>query len=180
LKLVNQYIIFFKGLKEGDHEFKFNLSERFFLEHKVLESPNGSIEAIVHLTKRPTLLSFTVHLEGKMQIQCDRCLDHFEFPIRYSDRFIVKFGENVEESTDEIWILHPNEFQLDLEQYFFECLGLSIPIQRAHPDDADGNSSCNKEMLNILGSHASSNNVENEPDPRWNALKNLLDNTNNN
>lgn len=180
MKLINQYIIPFKGLKDGDHEFEFTFSDQFFKEHEVLESPKGSVKATVYLIKSPTMLSFAVHLEGEMQIQCDRCLDYFKFPIRYSDQFVVKFGENVEDSTDEIWILHPNEFKLDLEQYFFECLGLSIPIQHVHPDDADGNSSCNAEMLNILGSHTNQHYNKNESDPRWNALKKLLDNTNNN
>lgn len=168
------------GLKEGDHEFEFNFSDKFFKKHEVLESPNGSIKAYVYLIKSPGMLSFAVRLEGELQIQCDRCLDYFNFPIRYSDQFVVKFGENIEDSTDEIWILHPNEFELNLEQYFFECLGLSMPIQRVHPDDADGNSTCNSEMLNILGSHAFRNTTDNDPDPRWNTLKKLLDNTNNN
>ena len=180
MKLVNQYIIPFKGLKEGDHEFEFKFSDKFFKEHRVLESPNGSIKAIVDLVKDPTMLYFSVLLEGRMQLKCDRCLDYFDYPVRYSDRFVVKFGENIEESTDEIWILRPNEFELDLEQYFFECLGLSLPIQRVHPDVKDGISSCNAEMLALLGSHFSQNNTKDEPDPRWNALKKLLDNTNTN
>lgn len=180
MKLVNQYIIPFKGLKEGDHEFEFNFTDKFFKEHEVLESPNGSLYAVVDLVKSTTMLSFSVLLKGNMQIQCDRCLEYFEFPVWYTDRFVVKFGENIEESTDEIWILHPNEFELDLEQYFFECLGLSIPIQRVHPDDAEGNSSCNSEMLALLGSLVSRKSKVNEPDPRWNALKNLLDNNNTN
>lgn len=178
MKLVNQYIIPFKGLKEGNHEFEFDFPEKFFKEHKVLESTNGNIKAVVHLVKSPNILSLAVQLKGFMQIQCDRCLDNFDFPIRYNGHFVVKFGENIEDSTDEIWILHPNEFELNLEQYFFECLGLSLPIQRVHPDDADGNSSCNKEMLSILESHNTRN--YNEPDPRWNTLRDLLDNTNNN
>jgi uncharacterized metal-binding protein YceD (DUF177 family) len=180
LKLVNQYIIPFVGLKVGEHEFNFDFSEKFFKKHEVLESPKGRIKAIVHLTKSATILSFAIRLEGELHIQCDRCLDFFKFPIHYRDRFVVKFGENIEDSTDEIWIINPNEHELDLEQYFFECLGLSLPIQRVHPDDADGDSSCNMEMLNILGSHTSRNHEENKTDPRWNALKNLLDKNNNN
>jgi len=178
LKLVNQYIIPFKGLKEGDHEFTFNFSDKFFSEYEVLDSSKGNIEARVYMTKSSSMLSFSVYMEGDMLIPCDRCLDHFNYHVRFRDQFVVKFGENTEESTDEIWILHPNEFELNLEQYFFECLGLSLPIQRVHPEDVNGNSTCNVDMLNILNSHGEKKRIGTEPDPRWNILKKLLDNTN--
>ena len=63
-----------------------------------------------------------------------------------------------------------------LEQYFFECIRLSLPIQRIHPDNLAGNSGCNSEMLSILNKHNSSFEEKKEIDPRRDKLKDLLNN----
>ena len=180
LKLGNQYIIPFSGLKEGEHDFRFDFSPEFFDEHEVLEAESGTLTATVLLDKKPSLLDLQISIEGIIRIRCDRCLDMFDFPIHYQGDLVVKFGEDLNAGTDEIWILHPSEYELDLEQYFFECIGLCLPIKKVHPDRQDGGAGCNTEMLRILGSHGRSEEIPEEPDPRWNKLKNILNDTNNN
>ena len=175
LKLVNQYIIPFTGLKEGEHEFRFDFREQFFNKYEVLEASGGKVEALVFLEKKPNMLKIESQLSGTLNIQCDRCLETFSYSIAHAGNLIIKFGTNIEDSTDEIWVLNPNEYELDLEQYFYECISLSLPIQRIHPDDTDGNSGCNNEMLNIINKqNISSSEAEKETDPRWDKLKDLL------
>jgi uncharacterized protein len=179
LKLVNQYIIPFKGLTDGEHEFQFDLGKRFFDEHELLEASEGNIVFLVSLTKKPQLLSLNIRMSGSMLIQCDRCLEYFNYPVSYTDKFIVRFSETEKESTDEIWIVHPNEHEIDLKQYFFDCVGLSLPLQKVHPDNSDGNFGCNQEMLKIIKMHSLSDSKdEEEIDPRWNKLKDLLNDIN--
>ncbi len=178
LKLVNQYIIPFTGLKEGIHEFAFDFREEFFNKYEVLEASGGEITALVLLVKKTNMLNLETQMKGSLNIQCDRCLESFCYPILYTGSLIIKFGENMEESTDEIWVLHPKEYELNLEQYFFECISLSLPIQRIHPEDLDGNSGCNPGMLKILNTNTYSLSKEDkENDPRWDKLKDLLNNT---
>ena len=179
LKLVNQYIIPFTSLKEGEHKFTFDFEKRFFDEHDVLEVAGGKLEANVLLDKKPTLLSLEFAIDGQVEIRCDKCLDYFNFPIRYRSDLVVKFDTDTSAGTDEIWILNPGEHELNLEQYFFECVGLCLPIQRIHPENALGITSCNPEMLKILESYSSVRLTETEPDPRWDKLKNLNDTNNN-
>lgn len=179
MKLVNQYIIPFSGLKEGEHEFTFNFNQAFFEKYSALEARNSNIEAVVWLEKKPSLLNLDIRLKGNLEIQCDRCLDYFEMPIQYDGHVVVKFSEDTRAETDEIWILPPNSFELNMEQYFFECIGLCIPIQRFHPENDNQTSACNQEMLNLLESHQQSSNSTENADPRWIKLKQLLNNTNN-
>ncbi len=181
LKLVNQYIIPFKGLKDGDHDFQFDFDQKFFDEHEVLEADGGDLKAVVYLNKKPNMLSLEVNIKGKIHIQCHRCLEYYDHPLRSRSDLIVKFGDNTADSNDEIWILHPSEYEINLEQYFFECIGLSLPIQRIHPDDEQDRPGCNPDMLNRLESlSVRPSKDEEEIDPRWNALKDLLNDTNNN
>jgi uncharacterized protein len=180
LKLVNQYIIPFTGLSDGDHEFTFGFRKEFFDLHEVLEIRDGNVEACIVLNKKQTMLNLSMSMSGYLELQCDRCLDFFHLPIAYSGKLIVKFGEDTSASTDEIWILHPNENILDLEQYFYDCIGLCIPIQRIHPDNSEGSSGCNPEMIATLEAHLQSEKDQDESDPRWSKLKDLLNNINTN
>jgi len=179
LKFGNQYIIPFRGLKDGEHEFEFSFDKVFFDKHEVLEVRNGRIIASVILNKKPQLLTLTVSLRGFLEVQCDRCLDYFDLPVDFNNKLIVKFNENTEDCTDEIWIIHPSENELNLEHYFFECIGLSIPLQRVHSQYKDGKSGCNEDMLTIIKTHSSTDeNEKEETDPRWNKLKIFLNENN--
>jgi len=181
LKLVNQYIIPFKGLEDGEHSFQFDLGKTFFDEHEILEARDGKIAFLVVLTKKPQLLSFNVIMYGSMNIRCDRCLEYFDIPLSYNGKFIVKFGEAVEDNTDEIWILHQNDHELDLGQYFFDCAGLSLPLQKVHPDNPNGSFGCDQEMLKLIKMHSLTDTDQGKDiDPRWNKLKDLLNDINKN
>jgi uncharacterized protein len=180
LKVVNQYIIPFAGLKEGEHEFRFNFEKKFFDEHEILEARDGNLEAHVILHKKINLLNLEIVINGNLEIQCDKCLDFFFFPIQSTSTLIVQFGDDESASTDEIWILPPGKNELDLEQFFFECIGLCIPIKRVHPDKSDGTAGCNQKMLELLNVLTAHSSKITENDPRWNKLKNILNNTNNN
>lgn len=179
MKLVNSYIIPFTGLKEGYHEFSFTFDSKFFDEYTVLEAHDGLIKAAVLLDKKSNMLDLKINMIGSLRIQCDRCLDYFSFPIEFKGNLLVKFGENTSSSTDEIWILNPNEYELDLKQYFFESIGLCLPIQRVHPQNPDGSLSCNGNMIGLLETHNKQNLNNKCEDPRWDKLKELLNDNNN-
>ncbi len=178
MKLDCQYIIPFAGLSEGNHKFSFTFDKKFFDDYPVLEARSGLVSATVLLEKTATMLSLQISMSGNLEIQCDRCLDYFYFPIEFRGELVVKFNRNTQSGTDEIWILDPNEHELNLEQYFYECIGLCLPIQRVHPQNPDRNINCNQDMLNILASHHKKK-TEQETDPRWNKLKELLNDNNN-
>jgi uncharacterized protein len=180
LKLGNQYIIPYRGLKDGDHKFEFGFEKLFFEKHEVLEVSDGQIKAEILLSKTPQLLSLKIIIEGFLKAPCDRCLEYFNFPVNYNCNLIIKFSENIAESTDEVWIIHPNDNEIDLEQFFFECIGLSIPLQKIHPKDKSGKPGCNSDMLEIIKNHSPAFEKDTEKiDPRWNKLKDLLNDNNN-
>ena len=177
LKLVTQYIIPFSGLKEGNHKFLFTFDKKFFDDYPVLEARKGLIEAVVDLEKKISLLTLHISMKGSLELQCDRCLDYFDFPIDFEGDMIVKFGKDTYSSTDEIWILDPNDHELNLEQYFFESIGMCLPIQRIHPQSPDNKISCNQEMLKLIETFHNPDRMQGDPDPRWNKLKEILNDT---
>jgi len=179
LKLVNQYIIPFSGLKDGFHEFLFEFGKKFFEEYPELEVFDGEVMAKVLFEKKTTMLNLEVAIQGTLQVRCDRCLEYFNLPVKQISHLVVKFGTDTSIVTDEIWILQREAYELDLKQYLYEGIGLCIPIKKVHPEDKDGKPGCDEDMLRLLDSHKTTEPDDQEMDPRWNKLKNFL-NTNNN
>ncbi len=87
----------------------------------------------------------------------------------YSDGTkVVDYGETYEEISAEIVTIPKTESNIDLSQYIYEYINLMLPIKKVHPDDEDGNSTCNKEMTDRLNKYS-----EQKSDPRWDALKDI-------
>jgi len=64
-----------------------------------------------------------------------------------------------------------DEFHFDLSQFFYEYIHLALPIKRVHPDDKEGRSTCDPEMIKKLQEHVIED--KNSTDPRWDGLKKL-------
>lgn len=150
MKIENQYIIQFKGLREGVHAFRFLLEKPFFEEFAHLEIPSGRVEVMVDLDRKPSFLDLNIRLHGTIAVQCDRCLEYFDMEASNESHLVVRFSEEEKEGDDEIIFLQPEEHRLDLKHYLYECLSLAIPYRKVHPDNADGSEGCDTEMLGKL------------------------------
>lgn len=153
MKFENQYIIHFKGLKEGVHAFEYNIAKPFFEDYKNLDVPDGRIEVQVELTKKVNFMELDIEMTGEIQVQCDRCLEYFNFPVSYQGQLLVRFSETINDTGDEVIILHPEEYQLDLKHYLYESISLIIPMRKVHPGFPGEKTGCNPEMLKRLKEH---------------------------
>ncbi len=177
MKVGNQYIIPFKGLKEGKHDFSFQINKLFFEEYAELNITGGSLVVNITLTKKSTFLVLNTIIEGQIELICDRCLETFSNKLDFEGQLFVKFKEEPEEPDDQVIFLHPNEDVLDLNQYLYDCIGLNIPIQKVHPE-INGKSGCNQEMISLINKHTTKKIEKEEKDPRWSKLRDLLNNGN--
>lgn len=150
LKSENQYIIQFKGLKEGVHVFAMHMDKAFFESFEQLEVPDGEVTVNIELIKKINFLELAIEMSGEIQVQCDRCLGYFNLPVVYDDHLVVKFSESEKEPDDTIIFLHPEDNEINLKHYLYECMSLSIPIRKVHPDLPDGEPGCDPEMLDRL------------------------------
>ena len=96
----------------------------------------------------------------------------FFYPLECENRLLVKFGKKIEDSDPDIISLTTDEHELDLQQHFYEYIHLALPIKRVHPDDQNGNSTCDPVMLKKLKELIVEE--ENDNDPRWDELKKLM------
>ncbi|HKJ79252.1 MAG TPA: DUF177 domain-containing protein, partial [Prolixibacteraceae bacterium] len=71
------------------------------------------------------------------------------------------------------------EHQLNLAQLIYEYISLAIPLKRVHPEDKNGDSQCDTEMLDKINNYVQpevDKDEEENVDPRWAALKKLKNN----
>ena len=176
---LRNYSIPFKGLKEGKHQFDFEIGASFFklFEQSLIEE--GNIKVIVELNKSSALLTLTFKIKGTVETVCDNCLEAITLPVENEALLYVKFGEEYDEPTDEIIVLPHDDYEINVAQLMYEFVSVVLPIRHVHPNDENGNATCNTEMLNQLDNYLVEERTDEEQDddidPRWAALKNLVD-----
>ena len=142
MELAEQYIIAFKGLKPGTYDYRFPIGGDLF---RVFESPeikDGNAVAQVRMERADRQLTLDVRIDGEVTVACDRCLEDCPLPVAFEGRLIVRFSDEPGEYDGEVLWLHPAEEEVDLAQYLYESIVLSLPYQRVHPEGA-----CDPEML---------------------------------
>jgi len=168
------YSIAFKGLSQGKHIFEYEIDDKFFAEFVGGVVDEGKVKVRITLEKQSSLMILWFDVEGTVHVQCDRCLEMYDQPIKGLERIFVKFGEKDYIEGDEVIWVSTNDYQLNVAQLIYEFIGLAIPIKRVHPDDEDGNSTCDPEMIEKLDKYIVREGEENSS--VWNDLKKLLDN----
>ncbi|RPH34290.1 MAG: DUF177 domain-containing protein [Bacteroidales bacterium] len=173
--ILNTYSIHFKGLKVGKHTFRFEINNKFFEAFEEGEIKQGELNVDVTLNRQNQMLDLAISIEGVVEVMCDRCLENFDLPISYKGSLYVKFGGIKSEEDDEIIILTNDDSEINLAQYIYESVCLSLPIQRYHGMKGI-KTKCNKEMIKKLKSLSANESKKEESvdiDPRWNKLKDI-------
>lgn len=172
-----QLTIPISGLKEGCYHFGFEIGREFFGLFEESEVKNGSLKVDLEVAKKPSHLDVDVAIEGSVEVSCDRCLELFSQPVSSRNRLVINFGEGGESDDPDEITVSADEKEHDIAQYIYECVILALPIQRLHPNDSDGNSTCDPAMLEKLSEYGGYiEEDDDKDDPRWDVLKNLKNN----
>jgi uncharacterized metal-binding protein YceD (DUF177 family) len=171
---MNNYSIEFRGLSEDKHNYSFTITDDFFNKFEESEIKKGKVLIDVEMNLNKDLIILNISLKGDVEIQCDRCLDYFYQAISFKTKLFVEFGsENSDISdVDNKITISEKEEKIVLDKHFYDYIHLSLPYQRFHPNDKNGNSTCNAEMLNKL-EELYTQKEDNKIDPRWDKLKDL-------
>lgn len=170
------YTIPINDLKEGRHHYEFLVADKFFEAFPESEVKKCSVNVGIELTKRSTGVDAVFNLTGKATVTCDRCLDEFEMPLEYEAHLYFEPGDEPGEVSDELVVIPRNETHIDMRQYIYEFINLAIPAQKYHPEDENGHSACDPEMIERLNKIKVNQTDNQETDPRWDKLKDLINN----
>jgi uncharacterized metal-binding protein YceD (DUF177 family) len=177
MKITNEYLIPFIGLKIGKHQYEYQINNTFFDNFDYHEFKNCEIKVDIVLEKRNTMLELSFKHKGTVFVPCDLTNEMFDLPIKGKIKLVVQFGEEFNNDNEEILILPHGEHQIDVSQYVYEMIVLSIPLKRTHPGIKDGTLKTDvfEKLNNIKPTEQKEHNIkEDNIDPRWDKLKQLL------
>ncbi len=135
-------IIPFRGLKPGVYTYDFKVDNTLFEAYESTEIKRGECDVRVELRRLESMLDMQIQIAGAVVVPCDRCLDDCQIAVAFEGNLVVKFSDEVREYDGEVMWLSPKDDEVDLTQYIYESIVLSLPYQRVHPD-----SECDPEML---------------------------------
>jgi uncharacterized protein len=171
VKVLDEFIIPFSGLKQGLHVFDYEVNDKFFACFENSEISKGNLKISLELDRKSVLLLITISLNGYVTVMCDRCGDDFELPLTGNQSVVVKIGNEEGESDEDIIYLSLKDSEINLAHTIYETIMLSLPYIRKHPDGM-----CNEEALKKIKLFSSEDLTKNKSetiDPRWDALKQL-------
>jgi len=179
MKKLAAFLIPFVGLKQGKHEFEYLIDREFFEHFEYDDFNSANIKIDLLFEKKSTIMELTFKAVGVVNVNCDLTNEPFDQPIDAELTLVVKFGDSFNDDNEELLILPHSEYQLNVAQYIYELIVLSVPLKRVHPGVLDGTLKSEVlEKLEELSPKEDHDIEENdngeEIDPRWNKLKKLL------
>ena len=172
MKDLKQFNIPFVGLKEGKHLFEYQIDNKFFDEFQFEDYFESDIQVDIEFVKKSTLLELNFTANGTVNVPCDITNEHFDQKIEATLPLIVKFGPEFNDDNEEILILPHEAYEINVAQYIYEMIVLSVPSKRIHPKVLDG--TMKSEALEKLQTLEIDEEKKEETDPRWDKLKDLL------
>ncbi len=173
------YSIPVKGLRDGIHQFDFQIDRSFFehFEHSPIEEADVRVQ--LELDKRPDMYVLQFELEGTIATQCDRCAADIGLPIADSQRLLVKLSNEEEVEEADVIFISPEAQKLNVAVYIYEYICLAVPLIKVYDCENDENRKCNEETLRYLsngGQDAEEEKEEEVSNPIWDELKKLKNN----
>jgi uncharacterized protein len=171
-----------RGLRDGIHQFDFQIDRSFFSCFENAPVQDGDIRLQLIMEKRPSLYTFRFEFEGTVEADCDRCLAPIDLPIEGDQRLLVKVSEGNEggpsedpEDPDVIYI-SPEQQKFNTAPYAYEFICLAIPMIKTYDCQEEAKPPCNQEMLDRLGMPDPAPEEEEAENPIWAELKKLSNN----
>ncbi len=151
-----EYEIAFVGLKPGVHEFNYHVEDRFFEDYGVQDFQQTQAHVKLKLEKNSSFMILRFEIGGKANVVCDRCNN--ELPLQLFDEFTVTVKMvdepevmNEQEEDPDVYYISRGESHLDVKDWIFEFINLSIPMQKTCEYENMDGPYCNpaaRELLN--------------------------------
>jgi uncharacterized metal-binding protein YceD (DUF177 family) len=155
MKHNREFEIAWQGLKPGLHTFKYDINDKFMQAWEIEGGfKDWDVEVGVRFDKKSNFFLLHFDIDGSVTVPCDRCGDDFKLRLWDEFNFVIKLSdsdnaEQMEEDADVVFIPR-SETVIELSNWVYEFVMLSVPLQRIHPDKPDGTPGCNPQALQLL------------------------------
>jgi uncharacterized metal-binding protein YceD (DUF177 family) len=144
--------IAFVGLKPGIHEFKYEVDDKFFVDVENKDFTNCTAVVKLQLDKKSGFMLLKFEVGGKADVTCDRCGNMLTKDLWDEFNMLVKLVDNpdemnAQEEDPDVFYISKTESHLYLNDWIYEFVTLSIPLQKKCSEEEMGGPQCNKEVL---------------------------------
>lgn len=151
------YEIAFVGLRPGIHEFTYEIKDDFFEEELPREFSNCGAKVKLVLDKKVNFFLLKFEIDGKAEVTCDRCNNQLTKDLWDEFNMVVKMVDNPEEMNEleddpDIFYISRTESHLQLNDWIYEFITLSVPMQKMCSEEEYGGEKCNVAVLEKLKS----------------------------
>jgi uncharacterized metal-binding protein YceD (DUF177 family) len=150
-----EFEIAFVGLKPGIHEFTYEVDDTFFAQVETRDFSISKAIVKLQLDKKSGFLLLKFEIGGKSNVECDRCGNQLAMELWDEFKMVVKMVDNPEEMNQneedpDVFYISKTESHLKLNDWIFEFVSLSVPLQKMCNEEEMGGPQCNKEVLKKL------------------------------
>ena len=174
-----EFEIPFVGLKPGIHEYSYLINDRFFVEFKEQDFREVNANVKLTLEKNSSFMLLKFEIGGNLIVNCDRCGNDLPLELWDEFRITVKMVEDPEVMNDQevdpdVYYIGRNETHLDVANWIYEFINLSIPMQKTCGEDTVAGSKCNPVAMDILR-NLEVKDQEESKNPIWKGLEKFND-----
>lgn len=178
----HEFDIAFVGLKPGIHEFNYRLDDKFFTDKGNTDLQNVDAQVKLTLEKNTGFLLLIFEIGGKTDVSCDRCGNPLGMNLWDEFKMVVKMVENPDEMNNseedpDVFYISRTASHIHVENWIYEFVLLSLPMQKMCSAEQMGGPQCNKEVLDKLKKMEETINA-NSDNSIWKGLEKFKDENN--
>lgn len=163
------------GLKEGKHQYHYKIKNTFFKLFDFNDFHDANVQVDLELTKKENMIELDFDLKGSVGLTCDVSTELYQQQVDNQISIVIKYGDDYQEVDEKLIIIPRSDDDIAIHQYIYEGVVLALPVKRIHPKVEDGSleTEITKKLEELKPSNNSKSN-EGDIDPRWDKLKELL------
>jgi uncharacterized metal-binding protein YceD (DUF177 family) len=174
-----EFEIAFSGLKPGVHEFSYSIDDRFFEAFQQQDFVNCKAQVKLLLDKKNGFMLMKFEVGGTLQVICDRCNSNLPLELWEDFNITVKMVENPEQMNEQeddpdMYYIAQGDSHLDVANWIYEFINLSIPMQKTCNYELMDGPYCNPVALDVL-KKLEPEETEPKENPIWKELKKFKD-----
>lgn len=166
---LKNFVIPFVGLSTGEHLFEYDIDDEFFASFEFSEIQRAKVRVNITLDKSERMMVLNFYMVGTLEVTCSRCAGEFDLPIEGEEILYIKYGQEYKEEDDNVIVVPEHESQINVAPFIYDYLSLMVPFRVVHPDDENGQSTCDPDIISRINTTIEKNDI----DPRWDKLKDL-------
>jgi uncharacterized protein len=147
----NTYQIAFQNLDNGSYDFHFQVDKLLFVQFENEEIHDADLSVSCSLERKFDDFLMKLHAKGSLDLQCDRCLDLYSQEISLNHEINIRLDSETNYDLEENYVTISRESDyIDVSYFIYEMVILGLPIRRVHPEDENGNSLCNPDVIKYI------------------------------